>query len=204
MEQYIRKTYAGRISLWGAHTKVAAAIAKSAKVANSNMHSESVIKWMKKDEDFKAHCTNFPLYLNYSFLSHIKSDALFASQLSSLESAVYQRVARINDKKRKKLGQNQMSEDALLLQEEDVVESSWLRKHLHTRDEGKLKDSLHEVFVETGDDRLKKHAAPQHRLISQYASNHLNQNFLNNWPTKNVRGHSQKPCESDGVVHCLF
>ena len=53
MEKYIRKTYAGRITIWGAHTKVAAAIAKSAKVANSNMHSESVIKWIKKNEDFK-------------------------------------------------------------------------------------------------------------------------------------------------------
>ena len=166
---------------------MAAAVAKSAKVSDSNMSSESVIKWLKKNDEFVQHCDNLPLYLHYCFSSHVKSDALFASQLSSLQSLIDRNVDRIN-KKKQKVNHESLTQDAKHLQKEDEIESQWCRKHLHQVDEGKLKRTLKDVFVDTGDCNLAKSYSAQQREIAGYAIKAFQHKFMsystyNQWMT---------------------
>ena len=89
------------------------------------------------------------LYINFAFIHHLKSDALFASQIAMLDYNVQASCTR----KEKKDGNIEMSEDAAGLVAETLTESNW-SKSCNETDEDKLKVALNTVFINSHDSEL--------------------------------------------------
>ena len=102
-----------------------ASTAKNAKVDYSNQMSEAIIRWMKEDTTFQAHCKDFALYMNYSWMKHLATDALYATEVASLEAQVESSKKRKANKQIQKSQTNNVSDDMRLLDIENREECLW-------------------------------------------------------------------------------
>ena len=85
-------------------------------------------------------------------------------------------LARIH----KKEGIVLMSQDVIRLFQEDTVESCWGKTNLHRVDEGRLKQCLNGLFVDSGYTNLSKFHAPRHRLLSEHTTSIFERPFMCN------------------------
>ena len=80
MVTYLDTRRSSKLPLWSGAIVKRASIAKNAKVDYSNQMSEAIIHWMREDTTFQAHCRDFALYMNYSWMKHLATECIICYQ----------------------------------------------------------------------------------------------------------------------------
>ena len=196
---YLDTRRSGKLPLWSGAIVKCASIAKSAKMDYSNQMSEAVIRWMKEDSSFQAHCKDFALYMNYSWMKHVATDALYATEVANLEAQVESSTKRKAKKQKQNSKSNTVSDDIRLLDTENKEESLW-GKAGWTTNGSLLKRRIEQAFRHclVGLEAKDK----QHEILKYYAK-HLGKTFIGSstysiWMSDKRK--SSKPLSCDTCV----